>query len=576
MISDLTKKNWERLNSNINEKLKSRANKTKSDKMIVPTEYFRYNENIKKVKKIVELIKKNNIDIGDSIYNICLKLINKFCNITNNNILEFIYEYGKKYKKYDLFEKLDIPYNEKDILGIIYQILMKEGEKNIKGSYYTPDLITISMTEKLSFEKNEKFLDMCCGSGAYLLSLNCKNPENIFGVDIDEIAVMICKLNLIIKYKYMDFSPNIYNINYLEIFKKNKDKLNELENKILNLKFDYIVTNPPWGNKCSKELMPDNMKIKETFSAFLVRGYSQLKEKGKIKLLIPDAILNVKQHKEIRKYMLDNCFINSIKFYKLKFRNVVTDFIDIDISKKGKTDKIKIIDKNDEYYIKVNDILKNKDYIFSKINEKELKIIEKIEEKRKYSLKDSIFAIGIVTGDNKNKIYSKNIEGTEKIYTGKEILPYILKETNKYIFYDRKNLQQVAPDNIYRKNEKLVYKFINKNLCFAYDNSKSLFLNSANILIPNIKDMNIKVVLAILNSNVMKFYYLKVFGSVKLLKNSLCSLPIPDLDDYQKNYIEKNINEILNLKINDNELQKYIYNFYGFTQKDIEYIENNI
>lgn len=576
MISDLTKKNWERLNTDTENKLKSRANKTKSDKMVIPVEYFTNKENIKKVTNIANIVNENNIGIGDAIYSICLKLIYKFCDIKNTNINEFIYEYSCKYNKYDVFDDVEIPSDEKDILGIIYQTLMKEGEKNIKGSYYTPDLITSSMTKNLKFENNEIFFDMCCGSGAYLLSLNCENPNQIFGVDSDEIAVMICKFNLILKYKNIDFKPNIFNINYLEIFKKNTEDLNDIENKIINMKFDYIVTNPPWGNKCSKELMPNEIKTKETFSAFLIRGYSQLKDKGIMKLLVPDSILNVKQHKEIRKYLLENCFVESIKFYKLRFKNVVTNFIDISIKNNKLNNKIKIIEDDKEYYIEISNILNSYNYIFSKINENELELIEKIKKKGEYNLKNSVFALGIVTGDNKKKIYTEKIKGMEKIYTGKEICSYTLKETNKYIFYDRNNLQQVAPDEIYRKDEKLVYKFINKNLCFAYDNSKSLFLNSANILIPNIEKLSIKVILAILNSNVMKFYYLKVFGGLKLLKSNLCNLPIPNFNDTQKKHIEKLVDEILNLKINDSELQKYIYDFYALTYKDVEFIEKVI
>lgn len=122
----------------------------------------------------------------------------------------------------------------------------------------------------------------------------------------------------------------------------------------------------------------------------------------------------------------------------------------------------------------------------------DIQIIKSVKEKAEFSLDKSTFALGIVTGDNKNKLSKTAQKNYEKIYTGKEIMPYTLKEASHFIFYDKSVLQQVASDAIYRAKEKLVYKFISKCLIFAYDDSGSLFLNSANILIPNIPNMSIK------------------------------------------------------------------------------------
>ena len=98
----------------------------------------------------------------------------------------------------------------------------------------------------------------------------------------------------------------------------------------------------------------------------------------------------------------------------------------------------------------------------------------------------------------------------EKIYTGKEIKPYFLEQARHYIFYQRQALQQTAKEEYYRAKEKLVYKFISKKLVFAYDNTGSLFLNSANILIPSIPNMSIKTVMAFLNTPLYQFLYIFV------------------------------------------------------------------
>lgn len=128
-----------------------------------------------------------------------------------------------------------LPLEEPDFLGIIYQSLLNEGNKNQKGSYYTPQAIVKSLTAALS--ANSIFLDPCCGTGSFLLGAGAKicNPENIWGCDIDEIACFIAKINLIIMFKQVEFKPNIYNVDFI------------LENNLFKTKFDIIATNPPWG-----------------------------------------------------------------------------------------------------------------------------------------------------------------------------------------------------------------------------------------------------------------------------------------------------------------------------------------
>jgi hypothetical protein len=181
-------------------------------------------------------------------------------------------------------------------------------------------------------------------------------------------------------------------------------------------------------------------------------------------------------------------------------------------------------------------------------------------------LKDSIWALGVITGDNKNKVKSRKGRGMEPIYTGKEIESYTLKQPRKFIKYKRTDYQQVAKDEIYRADEKLVYKFISKNLVFAYDNSKSLFLNSANILIPKIHGMSIKTVLAFLNSELFKFLYKSLFGEIKILKGNLLELPFPEISPETDKKLTKLVDEVLKgNKEAINDIDDLIYSIYSIT-----------
>ena len=74
-----------------------------------------------------------------------------------------------------------------------------------------------------------------------------------------------------------------------------------------------------------------------------------------------------------------------------------------------------------------------------------------------------------------------------------------------------------------------MYKFVSSKLCFTYDNRQRLFLNSANILIPEVDGMSIKTVLAFLNSSLFNFLYAKRFNDIKILKGNLSALPFPKI-----------------------------------------------
>ena len=131
------------------------------------------------------------------------------------------------------------------------------------------------------------------------------------------------------------------------------------------------------------------------------------------------------------------------------------------------------------------------------------------------------FALGIVTGNNKKYIRDKKEDGFETVLKGSDIFRYSIKDINNYIQFTPNAFQQVASEKMYRAEEKLLYRFICEVPVFAYDNCQTLSLNSCNILIPQIEGMDIKYVLAVLNSRVSAFFINKKFNSVKLLRSHI-------------------------------------------------------
>lgn len=373
---------------------------------------------------------------------------------------------------------------------------------------------------------------------------------------------MIAKINLILKYKGIEFEPQIYNDNFLKsnIFKK---------------KFNYIITNPPWGAMTDKDFIPLEITSGEIFSCFIVKSFNSLKKDGKIRFLLPISILNVKVHKDVREFILDKGNLSKITLYEDSFTGVTTKYVDIEVENKASNNNVLVINGDEQRIINKDSFKLTNNKVFTIINSNDEKIIEKIKSKGKYKLDKSEWALGIVTGNNKEKLFDKPKKGYEAIYTGKDIEKYILKSPKKYILYNRDKFQQVAKDEYYRAPEKLVYKFISNKLTFAYDNKGSLFLNSANILIPKIPNMSIKTVMAYLNSEIFTYYYKKMFGEIKILKGNLTEIPFPEISKDEDKKISKLVDKVMADTNNEKELQAEIYKTYGLTNAEIDVIKES-
>lgn len=76
------------------------------------------------------------------------------------------------------------------------------GDKNGLGEFYTPYHISLCMAMITDPAPGESVIDPCCGAGGMLLAAleSCRNrhdgiPE-VFGIDINPIAVRLCRMNL--------------------------------------------------------------------------------------------------------------------------------------------------------------------------------------------------------------------------------------------------------------------------------------------------------------------------------------------------------------------------------------------
>ena len=151
------------------------------------------------------------------------------------------------------------------------------------------------MVSDIKLKPNDKVLDPCCGSSAFLLNIPNIKPKQIFGSDIDPIAVMISRVNYFLKFPKTTNSPKIYEADFLESLSLLNMQENDFQKNINSNSFDYIITNPPWGAvSTNNHFSSKNILSGEMFSLFLVKSFESLKDGGNMRFLLPQSILNVK------------------------------------------------------------------------------------------------------------------------------------------------------------------------------------------------------------------------------------------------------------------------------------------
>lgn len=537
-VSKATLKNWEKSWTSTNNKLLTRANKRLSKKQIMPLEYFQ-NENILELSNKYKSNWYSNIEI---LYSFVLNLTKKL----KNSFLKKELNSWEVNKERIIREIVDFAIDEnleEDMLWWIYQYLLLEWEKNAKGSYYTPKNIIYSQIKDF-FIDWQKVLDSCCWSWNYLINIPSTDPLNIYGADKDPIAVKLARINLMLKYKTIDFQPNIFCFDTLttKYFEENF--------------FDLIISNPPYWAKVDSNYKSNIVKSWESFSFFIEKWISLLKENWILSYILPESLLNVQKHKDIREFLLSYTILDIQELGRI-FNGVFSPIIRIDIQKKlyswfSETSKIK-----QELF------LKNKNYVFLLNQNDEIdSIIDKLYSHTSLFLdnKNSDWALWIITWNNKNFLVEKAQDWTIPIYSWKEVKPFSLAKTERFLKFQPSLFQQIAPIEIYKAKPKLIYKFISKKLVFALDNEWVFSLNSANIVIPKI-DYPIKVILALFNSELYQIVFQNKFKSIKVLKQHIQQLPLPILETQHIKEIERMVDRILqDWNLEDKEkLNNYIF-----------------
>lgn len=533
---------------NSSKMLTSRRNKSRLGLNYIPRSYIsKKSPNYKTILSMIGTFQEEALEITE-IISFCADMLMTSRGIPKEIRQNLLPDNSRGVNIKELFSSYKLIYVPfEDTLGLIYISLRRLQDKKATGSYYTPFYAVDLMINDLP-DTAQSIFDPACGTGNFLLRLPDSYPlEMVHGYDIDEIAIKIARINLAIKYR-------ISTKNQLDIIERNIRCIDFLESNEDIPKADIIIGNPPWGSSFSKEQVSELKKNfesilgkgkPESFDLFVERAVKSLTSSGNMLFLLPETILGADYHESIRSFIEKNAFVSEISYLGdifdkvqcpciiLKLDNKRTDQIAVRHYKKEKKE---LINCEKEYVVNSHRISEKSFHILA--DNDQYKLIEKILSVPHFTLEGQAdFALGIVTGSNKSVLAKTPLDGWEGIIKGSDIHKFFYDEPKSFAKFVPQNFQQVAPEHMYRSKEKLFYKFIANEPVFAYDSKGTISLNSANILIPRVPGYSALYIMAVLNSDLMSFYYRHTFKNMKVLRSAIESLPIAKCDNDTMNTI---------------------------------------
>ena len=298
-----------------------------------------YASNIR--KKIKELFPKNDID-NTTIINGTI-----FVSKDQRAVAGYSTVFKKvllKFKDYGKLEHIDY-----DFKSQLFESFLKESiSKKNWGQFFTPLKVVRSIVEmtKDDIKAGVSICDPACGVGKFLLEPIKTKLDQFYQIDKNSIkpkitihgfdkgfdkdeqkTIILAKANMLIYFSDLIKDNPGLTKNFAQLF---NDSFTLKTNSILGTladpvqdEYDLILTNPPYVTSGSSNLKEEIKKVAELenyykvnamgveglFMEWIVRA---LKPGGKAFIVVPDGIFNRQNDKKLRKFLLDECFIDAI------------------------------------------------------------------------------------------------------------------------------------------------------------------------------------------------------------------------------------------------------------------------
>lgn len=519
--------------------------------------------------------------------------------------------------------------------GLILDKSASKSKRKEQGIYYTPTFIVdyivrntlrpvLDNCKSVSDLKKIKVLDPACGSGSFLLKAleiilekykEFGNPgnewtkiqilqENIYGVDLDDQAVEIARLNLLIntleeREKLPSLDKNIKNGNSLISGTDEELKIyfgkDFRDKKPFNWKeefpevfkqggFDVIIGNPPYGADLSaedKRYFNFYSKISDyqldTYILFVEKSLRELlKEKGILGFIIPNTWLTNIKSKLFREHISKNTkILNIVNYSKKVFPSATVDSITLILNKSApeETDKmnISLIDDGNNPTYQIHQVAQrdwmNGDIFNIFVNDNEKIMLRKIENNSKILDEICYVTVGLkpyqvgkgiprqVRETVEKRVYDsdKKIDNNYRLYIrGSDINRYYLNNNKSQWIKYGKWLAEPRKEEFFNDKSKIVIRQTGDSLIATLDKNGFLCLNNLHTINLKDKTFDMRYILGLINSKLLNYYFQylnpeKGEALAEVKATNVKRLPLKDVSKNKQEIIANLVDKILNL-----------------------------
>ncbi|TES96032.1 MAG: hypothetical protein E3J90_08735 [Promethearchaeota archaeon] len=400
--------------------------------------------------------------------------------------------------------------------------------------------------------------------------------DNIYGIDINPIVCILCQINIYFTLfsliKIIIKNNKAYDVPEFNIFNKDTLQLN------FNNKYDYVVGNPPYlfirsipkdYRKHIEHLsLETNIGQYDLYQLFIEIGIKILKESGKLGYIVPDSLLALSNRKLLREYILNYTKINEICVVGSGFKDPVVSNIIMFLQKeaigeqrlKNKITIKKALNDQMVYFLQQDNMVKWDFKFLIHLTQKDIEILEYLNSSFT-SLKDLMldpqFEVsinrGVELGKEGDVIYCdlcnrylplpkgnflcpkcgsplesntvekiivdtipKGLDNTYKLFVY-SLNRYFIKEYR----YIKLNVDGINYKDSNNYTNRIVIRQLNQEnlICAAYEKNALSSQSIYNIKISRspIAEFNHFYLLGLINSRLLSYYFLKTFGSYKVL-----------------------------------------------------------
>ncbi|WP_207640937.1 N-6 DNA methylase [Clostridium lundense] len=248
-----------------------------------------------------------------------------------------------RFKNYGKLEKIDYDFKSK-----LFESFLKESiSKKNWGQFFTPLKVVKPMVKMADIKEGMSVCDPACGVGKFLLEAILPQIKRYYSVDRngkltskitlhgfdkgfdreEQKTIILAKANMLIYFSDLIKEHIESTKDFAKLFNdtftlKTNSILGTLRDPVEN-EYDLILTNPPYVTSGSSNLKDEIKKdtileayyktnglgVEGLFMEWIVKA---LKPNGKAFVVIPDGILNRQNDTNLRKFILENCYVDAL------------------------------------------------------------------------------------------------------------------------------------------------------------------------------------------------------------------------------------------------------------------------